>query len=108
MLEKIMDEISEFIEKEMADDQKDAEKYAKEFIDKKREDLERLSGLYKSGSLTGEEFRHLIQGKKDVIEIETLKQAGMAAVKAMKFRAKLLDIITKSVLALIDRLTRRS
>ena len=67
------------------------------FIKKSKEDLERWMILAAEGRLTKDELEYLINGKKDLAEMEALKQKGLAEVKIDKMRNALLNSVISSV-----------
>lgn len=62
-----------------------------------REDLERWTKQLGRGSLSREEFAFLIAAKKDLAEMEALKQKGLAEAKIDKLRIALVDRLIGSV-----------
>jgi hypothetical protein len=63
------------------------------FLDKVRADLERWTNALAHGQLSKEDFAFLVQGKKDLVEMEALKQAGLALVRLDQFRSSLIELV---------------
>jgi len=70
----------------------------KSFIEKAKGDLERWTMLLAEGRLTQDDFRWLLQGKKDLAVLEVLKQEGLARVELDRFRNTLIDVIVKTAI----------
>lgn len=61
------------------------------FLGDSKDNLEEWTQLLVEGNITQDEFRSLVEGKKDLAEMEALKRAGLAAVRVDKFRNELID-----------------
>ncbi len=70
-----------------------AEKDGKAFLDKTKEDLKRWTKLLAQGDLSKDDFEWLIAGKKDLAEMEALKQAGLALVRVERFQNALISLV---------------
>lgn len=66
------------------------------FLRKTKADLERWTGLLAKGDLTQDDFVWLIKGKKDLAELEALKQEGLTRVQLDRFRNALLDVVVNT------------
>ncbi len=83
---------------EFGDDVKDEFiKDGKAFALKAREDLEEWTQKVAAGELSQDDLEWLIQGKKDLAEMEGLKQKGLAKAKIDKYRAAMLDTVVGSI-----------
>jgi hypothetical protein len=71
------------------------------FLNQTRSDLERWLKLMITGDLTREEFEWLVAGKKDLLDLFALKEAGLARVRIDKFRNGLLKIIVDKAVAIL-------
>lgn len=71
---------------------------AEVFIEKAKADLERWLMLLEGGGLTKDDVTWLIQGKKDLAEMNALKQIGLAKVKIDRCRIGILNIVKKTLL----------
>lgn len=86
------------IAEEFGDDVKDELiEDGKSFARKAREDVEEWTKKVAAGELSQEDLEWLIQGKKDLAEMEALKQKGLAKAKIDKFRAAMLDTVVGSI-----------
>ena len=68
-----------------------------QFLDDSKEDLRRWTQLLEEGRLSEEDVASLVRGKKDLAEMKALKQAGLAAVEADRFREALLSRVIGTV-----------
>lgn len=71
------------------------------FAVKSKRDLERWMKELVNGSLTKDDFEWLVKGKKDLAEMEALKQAGLTRARIDKYRNALLDTVISSAFKLI-------
>jgi hypothetical protein len=53
------------------------------------------------GVITQDDFKLLVSGNKDLVEMSALTQAGLAEAEADAFKQKIFDIIINSVFSLI-------
>ena len=70
-----------------------AEKDGNAFFKKTSEDLQRWTKMLADKELSKTDFEFLVAGKKDLAEMEALKQAGLALVRVEKFRNALISLI---------------
>lgn len=63
------------------------------FLEKTEADLARWTALLEAEALTPEDFTWLVQGKRDLVELEGLRQAGLALARLDRFRSSLLDTV---------------
>jgi hypothetical protein len=63
------------------------------FVDKAKADLERWSQLLASGALSKDDFAWLVQGKKDLAQLEALEQAGLSLAHLEEFRNALVGLV---------------
>lgn len=68
------------------------------FVEKTKADLERWTSSLAKGELSKEDFVWLVKGKKDLAEMEALKQAGLSQVRMDNFRNSLLSLVTDTAL----------
>lgn len=66
------------------------------FLRETRGDLKRWTRLMDEGKLTRSEVASLVRGQKDLAEMEALKQSGLAAAQADRFRNALMDRIIRT------------
>lgn len=67
-------------------------------VEKTKADLERWTGLLASGALSPEDFEWLLRGKKDLAELESLKQAGLAQARLDRFQDSILGVVAQTAL----------
>lgn len=85
--------LEEIIKKNWKEFKDIAEKDGKVFLDKTKEDLKRWTKLLAQEDLTKDDFEFLVAGKKDLAELEALKQAGLAQVRLERFQNRLISLI---------------
>ena len=68
------------------------------FFEKTKSDIERWTDGLASGALSPADFEFLLKGKKDLAEMEALKQAGLAQVRLDKITSGIIDVITGSAI----------
>jgi len=71
---------------------------AEAFIEKAKADLERWLLLLEGGGLTKGDVAWLIEGKKELAEMNALKQIGLTKVKIDRCRRGILDVVKKTLL----------
>lgn len=85
--------IKEFGEEYKEDILKDAGAFAA----KTRDDLEKWAKMLKEGELSPADFEYLLKAKKDLAEMEALKQKGLTQAKLDKLKADILDVVAGTV-----------
>ncbi len=85
--------LEELIKKNWKEFKDAAEKDGKAFFDKTKEDLKRWTKLLDQGDLSKDDFEWLVAGKKDLAEMEALKQAGLALVRLERFQNALISLV---------------
>lgn len=63
------------------------------FLNAVKADLQTWTQQFAEGKLSKEDFEFLVKGKRDLAKMETLKQAGLAAIQVDKIRVALIDLI---------------
>lgn len=91
-LESLKKGLEELIQKNWKEFKDAAEKDGKVFFDKTKEDLKRWTKLLAQGNLSKDDFEWLVAGKKDLAELEALKQAGLAMVRLERFQNALISL----------------
>lgn len=66
------------------------------FIEKAKSDLERWTEGLVSGALSKEDFEFLLKGKKDLAEMEALKQLGLSKIRITKITNGIIDVVIGS------------
>ncbi len=92
-LKALKDGIKELAEESWKEYQQSAVKDGSAFVEKTKEDLERWTKLLANGDLTPKDFEWLVKGKKDLAELEALKQAGLALARLDQLRNSLIDLV---------------
>jgi hypothetical protein len=82
--------------KSLSEFQKEAEKDGRAFFKKTKKDLQRWTRLLARGELTREDFEWLVKSKKDLAEMEALKQAGLTLAKVEKFQNTVVSLVIDS------------
>ena len=73
----------------------------KDLLSAIKDDLVRWTNLLAQGSLTVEEFEFLVGSEKEVIEMNALEQAGLAAVRIASFAEGVLNVVIDTVLKMV-------
>jgi len=66
------------------------------FIEKAKADLERWTDGLASGALSKEDFEFLLKGKKDLAQMEALKQLGLSKIRITKITNGIIDVVVGS------------
>ena len=66
------------------------------FIDKTKTDLKRWTDGLVSGALSQKDFEFLVKGKKDLAQMEALKQVGLSKIRINKIVDGVLGIVIGS------------
>jgi hypothetical protein len=64
-------------------------------------ELERWTQELKSGKIDPDDLEDLVAGREDLIKLDALKQAGIAAIELDKLKAGIVNLVTKTLLAAI-------
>lgn len=91
LLQALRDDVTELAKAHFDDLADAAIEDGETFLNDSKEDFKEWSRLLAEGKLTQDEFRSLVEGKKDLAEMNALKRAGLAAVRIDKFRNDLVD-----------------
>lgn len=95
-IEALKTELVEFAEYSWNTYRDSAIKDGDEFIEKFKADLERWSKMLAKRDLTIDEFEWLVVGKKDLAELNTLKQLGLTKIALDQFINGLIDTIVST------------
>ncbi|MBC7358833.1 MAG: hypothetical protein H5U10_09890 [Desulfacinum sp.] len=85
-LETLKDGLARMVREHWADLGEQALKSGDRFLQDVEDDLRRWTALLVEGRLTKEEFRFLVESKKDLLELAALKEAGLSAIRLEQFR----------------------
>jgi hypothetical protein len=66
------------------------------FIEKAKSDLERWTEGLASGALSKADFEFLLKGKKDLAQMEALKQLGLSKIRITKITNGIIDVVLGS------------
>lgn len=66
------------------------------FLEKTRSDIERWTEGLASGALSPADFEFLLKGKKDIAQMEALKQIGLSKIRISKITNGIIDVIVGS------------
>ena len=103
-LSALKDGVTQLVTKTFADHRDAAVKDASAFLEKTRVDLERWTKELGAGTLKKDDFEFLVNGKKDLAEMQALKQAGLALVRVDQFRKSVLDLVVGTAFKMFPKL----
>lgn len=66
------------------------------FLEKTKSDIERWTEGLASGALSPVDFEFLLKGKKDIAQMEALKQIGLSKIRISKITNGIIDVIVGS------------
>lgn len=69
-----------------------------QFVEKTKSDLERWTDGLASGALSPKDFEFLLKSKKDLAEMEALKQLGLSKIRITKIFNSLTNVIAGSAI----------
>lgn len=70
-------------------------------VESLKKDIKTWGEQFVAGELTEDDVKFLVLSKKDLIEMNALKQAGLSLVKVDEFKKGLLELIVKTLTGLI-------
>ncbi len=100
-LELLKDNLKALAQEHLGDLRDAALRDGQAFVAATRADLERWLALVAEGALTRDDFEWLVQGKKDLAELEALKQAGLAKVRLDRFRSSLVELVVNTAFQVV-------
>jgi len=74
---------------------------ATQMLNAMKEKLKRWTSLLIDKKLTTEDFEWLVNSQKDLVEMNALKLAGLAAIRIDQFKASLLNLVVDTVFSMI-------
>lgn len=104
LLTAIKDGVATLAVETLQEHRKAAMADAEEFLRRTQGDLERWARDLATGSLTPADFEFLVNAKKDLAEMEALKQAGLALVRVDRFRNALVDLVIGTTIRMFPKL----
>lgn len=69
------------------------------FLDRSRSDLARWTGLLSVGALTRADFDWLVQGRRELAELEALRNAGITLAQADRLRVAVVETVVSTAFA---------
>lgn len=97
LLDTLQSDLGEVIKEFGEEYREDILNDAGDFATKTRDDIEEWAALLKDGEMSIADFEFLLKSKKDVAEMEALKQKGLTQAKLDKLKADILDTVVGSV-----------
>lgn len=94
----LLDRLKVLAQEEWAAHRDDALSDGRAFLAATEADLERWTALLEEGVLTPEDFAWLVEGRRDLVEMEALQRAGLSLARLDRFRASLLDTVVGTAL----------
>lgn len=91
--DEVKERVAELAKKSWKDFADEVQEDGKSFLEGIKEDLKRWTKLLAHGSITKEEYEWLVLSKKDLIELEALKQAGLGKIRLQRLKNTLIDIV---------------
>jgi len=98
LFDTIKDEVSGVIMSTFKNFRKEANADVSNLLDNMQEKVRIWTQQLAGGKLSGKDFEFLVLGQKDLIKMNALQKAGMAAIKIDELKDNVLNSITKSVM----------
>ena len=95
-LSTIKDDLLEFAKENLEEYKDELLKDGNEFVKKAKKDLERWTEGLASGALSKADFEFLLKGKRDLAEMEALKQLGLSKIRVNKITNGVIDVVVGS------------
>ena len=95
-LTTIKNDLLEFAKENLEEYKDELLKDGNEFVKKTKKDLERWTEGLASGALSKADFEFLLKGKRDLAEMEALKQLGLSKIRVNKITNGVIDIVMGS------------
>lgn len=92
-LSTVKTDVAKLIEKNLSDYADAATSDCDDFLDSIKADLLRWTELLAQNQLTLQDFEFLVKGKKDLAELEALRQQGLAQIRMNKFKNGLISTV---------------
>ena len=92
----IKDDLLEFAKENLEEYKDELLKDGNEFVKKAKKDLERWTEGLASGALSKADFEFLLKGKRDLAEMEALKQLGLSKIRVNKITNGVIDVVVGS------------
>lgn len=92
----VKDDLMEFAKENLNEYKDELLKDGSAFVTKAKEDLERWTAALATGALSQADFEFLLKGKKDLAEMESLKQLGLSKIRISKITNGVIDVVVGS------------
>ena len=95
-LSTIKDDLLEFAKENLEEYKDELLKDGNEFVKKAKKDLERWTEGLANGALSKADFEFLLKGKRDLAEMEALKQLGLSKIRVNRITNGVIDVVVGS------------
>jgi len=92
----VKDDLLEFAKENLDEHKDELLKDGNDFVKKTKEDLERWTAALATGVLSQADLEFLLKGKKDLAEMESLKQLGLSKIRISKITNGVIDVVVGS------------
>ena len=92
----VKDDLTEFAKENLNEYKDELLKDGSAFVTKTKEDIERWTAALATGALSKADFEFLLKGKKDLAEMESLKQLGLSKIRISKITNGVIDVVVGS------------
>lgn len=92
-IDALMDELKAFANEQLKEYKDAAVKDGKAFIKDSEEDLKRWTKALAKGDLSKGDFEWLVESKKDLVELNALKQIGLTKIAISRFVNGVIDLV---------------
>lgn len=86
-------DLAELVKSTMKGYAKQAKADLDRFLSNSKDDLQRWTKMLAANKLTRDDFQWLVLGKRDLAQMEALKQAGLAMIRIKRFQYAVLDLV---------------
>jgi hypothetical protein len=94
----VQDDLLDFAKENLEEYKDELLKDGTLFFEKTKSDLERWTEGLASGALSTGDFEFLLRGRKDLAEMEALKQLGLSKIRITKITNGIIDVIAGSAI----------
>lgn len=92
----VKDDLLDFAKENLNEHKDELLKDGNAFVKKAKKDLERWTEGLASGALSKDDFEFLLKGKKDLAEMEALKQLGLSKIRINKITDGVIGVVIGS------------
>lgn len=97
-IDTLKNDLLDFTKENLEEYKNELLKDGTQFVEKIKSDLERWTDGLASGVLSPKDFEFLLKGKKDLAEMEALKQLGLSKIRITKIFNSLTNVIAGSAI----------